>query len=313
MTIGRVLTTLAVAVPLLAACTASPSPPPAPAPTPPPPTPTVIKTWGESIDNGKGVVFSVAAPEWVDNYDGRSVLLVTMTAENNGPAELSNVGMSEFRTDKGEPAIEAGPRDIDDGPTSVLAGESYRGQIALTLPAGSTDLRVTIAQGMSTAGAIGDQLKVNAHFKGAIPAPGGAETEPVAETTRSTDPNHCNDPEWWNAQQSGDPSTYVDACGEWPSWLETPETTSSSLESLCSDPVWRANSGASGDAQCGGERPETPNYQQSGPDCTLDANGNSYCEGGSSEENESAEQSGDAAYDDFCQNYGPNPPPACNN
>ncbi len=38
-----------------------------------------------------------------------------------------------------------------------------------------------------------------------------ADRDGPAETN-----NHCNDPDWWNAQQSGDPSDYVSACGEWP-------------------------------------------------------------------------------------------------
>lgn len=53
--------------------------------------------------------------------------------------------------------------------------------------------------------------------RAAIEAAEAAEAEAVeaAETD-----NHCDDPDWWMLQQSGDPGTYELACGEYPYWLE---------------------------------------------------------------------------------------------
>ena len=47
-----------------------------------------------------------------------------------------------------------------------------------------------------------------------------AAEDAVAEEATSDPSAHCDDPAWWNAQQSGDPGTYVEACGEYPYWLE---------------------------------------------------------------------------------------------
>jgi hypothetical protein len=50
-----------------------------------------------------------------------------------------------------------------------------------------------------------------------VPLP---DPEPAAITGSS---GHCDDPAWWNARQAGDPSDYVAACGEWPSWIDRDE------------------------------------------------------------------------------------------
>lgn len=57
-----------------------------------------------------------------------------------------------------------------------------------------------------------------------ITYPAGAATTPEAiEPTVSDDPaDHCDDPDWWNARQAGDPGDYVAACGQYPYWLEEP-------------------------------------------------------------------------------------------
>lgn len=57
------------------------------------------------------------------------------------------------------------------------------------------------------------------------PRPSAPEQPPATQTP--TDPHHCDDPAWWNAQEAGDPSTYEAVCGEYPPWFEEPtaETT----------------------------------------------------------------------------------------
>jgi hypothetical protein len=52
--------------------------------------------------------------------------------------------------------------------------------------------------------------------------PAAASTTAPAPPAVSDDPNHCNDPDWWNARQAGDPGDYVTACGQYPYWLEEP-------------------------------------------------------------------------------------------
>lgn len=48
--------------------------------------------------------------------------------------------------------------------------------------------------------------------------------DPEPATTSASGPSgHCDDPAWWNARQAGDPSDYVAACGEWPSWIDRNE------------------------------------------------------------------------------------------
>lgn len=56
------------------------------------------------------------------------------------------------------------------------------------------------------------------------PAPGAS-----APTTEGTPDNGkkeiCDDREYWESQQSGDPGDYEALCGHWPTWLEEPVGT----------------------------------------------------------------------------------------
>lgn len=47
---------------------------------------------------------------------------------------------------------------------------------------------------------------------------------PAPEPASAGPSDRCDDPDWWNARQQGDPSDYVAACGTWPSWVDRGDT-----------------------------------------------------------------------------------------
>lgn len=201
---------------LATACSAFPA---APVPSQHPPSPSVpteIAAWGQSVDNARGVVFTVPAPQRTENYDGRAVLRILVVAANNSAAELTGVGAQEFVTERGPAALAAGPSGSAPEQSSVLPGETASKIYHVSVPAEARTLRVTIAQGASRS--VTQSLPaMNLHFRGDVPVAGASG-------------------------KSGEDGN------------SAAEGTSEELESLCSDWSWRVASGAAGDRLCGSDR-----------------------------------------------------------
>lgn len=269
--------TLAALALSITGCAAAQLAPPPFGPAVAPPMPTKIGAWDEQIDNDKGVVFSVATPKWATNYDGRPALQVTTTATNNGPTELSNVGTAEFATDRGPAGLQVGPYDKAQDVLTVLPGDTVTENRFLTVPEGAKTLRVTMAQGMSTAGGLGDQLVMNLHFRGDIPAPTAPITEDETTTTVPAESGTATSEE----SESRPP------CDE------------RNLPTMDYDTMVMCGYASGDETLPPGYHDQQPSTVP--PDCTGAADGSTYCVGGSAEENESAEQQGDAEYREFCQ------------
>ncbi len=90
-----------------------------------------------------------------------------------------------------------------------------------------------------------------------------AENGTERSTTGSDTPSdHCDDPGYWNSRDYGDPSDYVEACGEWPSWVpEIGETESSAQDSGRQPPhqytPYSCDIGEDGTPICEGDVPES--------------------------------------------------------
>lgn len=200
---------------LTAACTAFPATPMSSRPALPASIPTEIAAWGQSVDNARGVIFTVLAPQWTENYDGRAVLQVVVVAANNSAVELTGVGAQEFVTERGAAARAAGPPGRSPEQSSVLPGETASKVYHVSVPAAARTLRVTIAQGASRSVAQSSPA-VNLHFRGDVPTAGALEVP----------------------EEDGDSAA---------------EGAPQELESLCSDRSWRAASGAAGNRLCGAD------------------------------------------------------------
>ncbi|MQA12842.1 MAG: hypothetical protein GEV09_01370 [Pseudonocardiaceae bacterium] len=102
----------------------------------------------------------------------------------------------------------------------------------------------------------------------------------VEETTQAASPaasespsDHCDDPDWWNSRQSGDPGDYVAACGEYPYWLPDPnDETDVGVQDPCLGPnadVEACSDGYSDDS-------EKPNYLGPNENTTEDGYGSEW-------------------------------------
>lgn len=104
-------------------------------------------------------------------------------------------------------------------------------------------------------------------------APAPTTTTPAPAKTSDAkpppteDPNHCNDPAWWN-KQAGDPGQYVQACGEWPYWLPEPQDPDAAVPTtpgLSDD--WKSDTCASmGGTMSGGECDVSGAVPEGGPE-----------------------------------------------
>ncbi len=121
-------------------------------------------------------------------------------------------------------------------------------------------------------------------YRQAVLTPSPRPAAEVEDAATSDDPsNHCGDRDYWNSRQYGDPSDYVEACGEWPSWI--PEVGENACgPGLCGD----EGEGLPNDEYYQEYPERQPNYQRCGRECgeaptSGDVQGDYWCEQGMTE------------------------------
>lgn len=196
----------------------------------------VVKTWDQT-GRVLGVDFTVRRPvaraPVAEGYapvadPGRTWLAVDVTVVNNSDRTQNLLGLSQVRTDRGQ-AVNYGGFGVSELPISLPPGERGSGIQYLQVDRASKELRLEVATNglRDRAGRVPFPSPVTLQFRGPVPlASESRESAPAAKvpTERRVEEGrgHCDDPDWWFAQQSGDPGTYVEACGEWPTFVEQP-------------------------------------------------------------------------------------------
>lgn len=89
--------------------------------------------------------------------------------------------------------------------------------------------RVVVAGGSG----ITDTTQVTEASHAGEPVPFDTKIVLTGAAPKPSNSHHCNDPGYWNGLGTGDPGTYVEACGEWPSWVDRGSTPCLSGEHHC--------------------------------------------------------------------------------
>lgn len=190
---------------VIAGCTAMPAPAAKPA-TPQAQSP--VLGWGQRA-NLDGVKITVRQPRYADRANEAGPEISYRVTITNGTRRTPDVRTTHRADSRKLPGHESNTDSVTT--SSVRPGKSRTFTQQITVPYSTSTLTVELGLGKHTPKWRG---KI-----GGTPAK-QAEPEPAVEA----DPNHCDDPNWWNAQQQGDPSEYVRACREWPYWVDRGET-----------------------------------------------------------------------------------------